>query len=462
MYQLNEVNQSLDAFVADVENNLDILSEFILSEQRTELEQHLRSIFGDAGVETFAHVFEGDGPLSLSSRVEKTFSRITAMSGSAETNKAFTENNNRLDRWMSRLGYLANYRSFGQQFPVKFQGYSEGIEFEGAGRLYDMYPGEENELGAVVTLHGTDYIVDDVHGSSTPLATLHVCNNEECDRPFEGYDRSVGHCPYCEEELVETNVHGVSSVECKPARGGQKMYNTHGLMTTSITSDSSQAVRTSESRDVFGLSCEATYGELEVTDFVYAFERRHSASPDKEVLRSEAVIEGDASSSTGGQSWEERLEEADTEEYAPVGQQYHTQGITLRFDIDDIRERLDEVEVDSASWPQALVSLEQALDKAIAVVAQCDRSDFRVQADRTGGEVVVNVIDSRQGGNGISWQVWEELADVERRVAEISDCQRCNDYCDECLLLSRTPAYYLENDLLNNQTLAAITGSESH
>ncbi|NIC00942.1 DEAD/DEAH box helicase [Halobacterium sp. R2-5] len=459
MYQLNEVNQSLDAFVADVENNLDILGEFLLSERREALEDHLESVFGDAGVETFAHVFEGDGPLSLSSRVEKTFSRITSMSGSAETNKAFTENNNRLDRWLSRLGYLANYRSFGQQFPVKFEGYSEGIEFEGAGRLYDMYPGEENELGAVITLHGTDYIVDDVHGSSTPLATLHVCDNEECDRPFEGYDRSVEHCPYCGDDLIETNVHGVSSVECKPARGGQKMYNTHGLMTTSITSDGSQSVRTSTTRDVFGLSCEATYGELDVTDFVYAFERRHSASPDKEVLRSEAVIEGDSSASTAGQSWEERLEEADTEEYAPVGQQYHTQGITLRFDADDIQERVESVESETASWPQALVSLEQSLDKAIAVVAQCDRSDFRVQADRTGGEVVVYVIDSRQGGNGISWQVWEELADVERRVAEVADCERCNDYCDECLLLSRTPAYYLENDLLNNRTLAAVTGS---
>ena len=165
------------------------------------------------------------------------------MSGSAETNKAFTENNNRLDQWLSRLGYLANYRSFGQQFPVKFEGHSEGIEFEGSGRLYDMYPGEENDLGALITLHGTDYIVDDVHGSSTPLATVNICTNEDCDYPFESYSLADEQCSYCGEDLEETNIHGVSSVECKPARGGQKLYNTHGLMTTSITSEESTSTQ---------------------------------------------------------------------------------------------------------------------------------------------------------------------------------------------------------------------------
>jgi hypothetical protein len=321
-----------------------------------------------------------------------------------------------------------------------------------------MYPGPENELGAVITLHGTDYIVDDVHGSSTPLTTVNVCDNEECDRPFQGYGLDVADCPYCGEELSETSVHGVSSVECKPARGGQKMYSTRGLMTTSVSSESSQSARTAATTEVFGLECDANYGELQVTDFVYAFERRHGASPDKQVLRSQAVIERDSSDSTAGQSWEERLEEADTEEYAPVGQQYHTQGITLRFDLGSVSERFDSADHDTASWPQALVSLEQALDKAIAVVAQCDRSDFRVTADRTGSDVVVRITDSRQGGNGIAWQAWEEMSDVETRVAEITDCDRCNSYCDECLLLSRTPAYYLENDLLDRRMLGALIG----
>lgn len=462
MYQLSEINQNLGAFVNGVEENLEILVDFLLDERRDALKRHIESVFGQPGVDAFEQAFVEDGPLSVSNRVEKTFSRITALSGSAETNKAFTENNNRLDQWLSRLGYLANYRSFGQQFPVKFQGHSEGIEFEASGRLYDMYPGPENDLGSVITLHGTDYIVDDVHGSSTPLATVMVCVNEDCDRPFESYTLDTVKCPHCAEDMEETNVHGVSSVECKPARGGQRMYNTHGLMTTSITPESSTKPRNTSSRSVFGLNCDASYGELEVTDFVFAFERRHSASPDKEVLRSEALIERDSTTEDSGRSWQERLEDADTEEYAPVGQQYHTQGITLRFEFDDVRSRFDRLTHETASWPQALVSLEQALDKAIAVVAQCDRSDFRVKASKEETEIVVRIVDSRQGGNGIAWQVWNAIDDVESRVAEIASCGRCNDYCDECLLLSRTPAYYLENDLLDNRTLGTIVGAGGH
>jgi len=458
MYQLNETNQNLGAFVGDVEENLGILTDFLLEERREAVETHIDSIFGSRGIEVFNDVFAGDGPLSLSRRVDKTFSQITALSGSTETNKAFTENNNRLDKWLSRLGYLANYRSFGQQFPVKFQGHSEGIEFEGPGRLYDMFPGPENNLGAVVTLHGTDYIVDDVHGSSTPLTTVNVCVNDECSRPFEGYDLEMSVCPYCEGDLEQTEIHGVSSVECKPARGGQKMYTTYGLMTTAISGDDEASAQTTETTSMFELECEASYGELEITDFVYAFERRHSASPDKQVLRSEAVIERDSSSSSEGQSWEARLEEADTEEYAPVGQQYHTQGVTLRFDLSALEARFEQLDHETASWSQALVSLEQALDKAITVVAQCDRSDFRVTTDKTGDTVIVRIVDSRQGGNGIAWQVWEQLADIESRVAEIAACDRCTDYCDECLLLSRTPAYYLENDLLDHRTLETISG----
>jgi hypothetical protein len=458
MYRLNEDNQNLAKFVNDVQENLNILIEFMLDTQRDQLERHLRDLFGEAGINAFDAVFTGDGPLSMTNRIEKTFARITALSGSAETNKAFTESNSRLDQWLSRLGYLANYRSFGQQFPVKLTGYTEDIEFEVSGRLYDMYPGEENDLGGLVTLHGSDYIVDDVRGTATPLATVALCANEECAKPFESYGLEVSHCPHCDVELEETNVHGISSVECKTARGGQKMYRTYGLMTTSIRADDSMPpVETRDTR-LFGLPCQVTYGELEVTDFVYAFERGHSASPDTETLRSEALIERDGSRDTSGLSWQERLDDADTEEYAPVGQQYHTQGLTLAFDGEEFETRFEQLDQEIASWPQALTSLEQALSKAIAVTASCDLSDFRVKATKTAGEVTVRVVDSRQGGNGITWQVLQGLADVESQTRSVADCDRCRDYCDECLLLSRTPAYYLDNDLLNHTTLQALVG----
>ncbi len=462
MYTIDERKQNLLNFVDSVEKQLDILREFTLEERRESVTSHLQKIFGEEGVRIFEEVFEGDGPLSLNNRIEKTFSKLTTMAGEAEMNKAFTEENGRLDQWLQRLGYLANYRSFGQQFPVKFRGASEGIEFESEGRLYDMFPGEENDLGSVMTLHGTDYIVDDVHGTGTSLTTVSVCDNDECERPFQSYQPEVSICPHCEEELEETPIHGVSSIECKAARGGQKGYTTRGLQSTYIEeTEDSRTLAEEATETVFGLPCEATYGQLEVTDFVYAFERWHTQSSEKTVLRSEAVIERDESSSDAGGSWRDRMDDVENEMYRPVGQQYFTQGLTLRFDYDDLRARYDQATHEPVSWPQALVSLEQAIEKSVAIVAECDRSDFRVKTVTSGDEIIVYLVDSRQGGNGITWQVFDQLDAVEERIREVADCERCDDYCDECLLLARTPAYYLENDLLNRRTLATITEGQA-
>jgi len=459
MYALSEPkHENMGSFVSAVEKNLDILQRFIRDEMWDTLSSYIREIFGQRGVEILDEVFNSDGPLSMDRRTEQTFSRLTAASGSSDTNKNITEQNGRLDRWLDRLGYLANYRNFGQDFPVKFTGRRESIEFEASGRLYDLFPGEENDHGAVTTLHGTKYLVNDVRGSSTPLTEISVCNNEECDRPFQSYPPGETECPHCGTELEETKVHGISSVECKTAMGGQRGYSTRALMSTYVSeTDASQKT---EDVELFGLPAEVNYGQQEVTDFVYAFERRHTNSPDKTILRSEALIERESSSSTEDQSWEEMLEDVEEEVYRPVGQQYHTQGVTVRFERDAFEERYERTTHDTKSWPQALVSLQQALEKAIAIVAECDRSDFRVKAMRTANTVDVHIVDSRQGGNGVTWQVLQSLSDLEARVVEVADCDRCVDYCDECLLLARTPAYYLEKDLLDRRMLAATVGKD--
>jgi len=60
-----------------------------------------------------------------------------------------------------------------------------------------MYPGEENELG-MVSLHGTEYIVDDIRGTQKPLTDVAVCDNEECDRRFRSFDPDETICPHCD------------------------------------------------------------------------------------------------------------------------------------------------------------------------------------------------------------------------------------------------------------------------
>lgn len=460
MYALSEPkHENMGSFVSAVEKNLDILQRFVREEMWDAVCAYIEDIFEERGVEILEAVFKSDGPLSIDRRTEQTFSRLTAASGSSDTNKNVTERNGRLDQWLDRLGYIANYRNFGQDFPVKFTGRQESIEFEATGRLYDMFPGEENDIGAMTTLHGTKYLVNDVRGSSTPLTEIRVCDNEDCDRPFQSYPRNEATCPHCDKELVDTKIHGISSVECKTARGGQRGYSTRALMSTYID-ESTNAGEATETT-LFGLPADVSYSQLEVTDFVYAFERRHTSSPDKTILRSEALIEQESDTATAEQSWEEMLEDVEEEIYRPVGQQYHTQGVTIRFDRDVFEDRYEHASHETKSWPQALVSLQQSFEKAVAIVAECDRSDFRVKAIRTADSIEINLVDSRQGGNGVTWQVFRSLTDLETRVAEVADCDRCLDYCDECLLLARTPAYYLEKDLLDRRMLAAIVGDAS-
>jgi len=307
------------------------------------------------------------------------------MSEEGETNKSFTEQNDRLDGWLSRLGYLANYRSFGQQFPVRFTGANDGISSKGRGGCTTCSPARENDLGSVLTLHGTDYIVDDVHGTETPLTTVTVCANDECERPFQSYDADGTTCPHCEEEMVETPVHGVSSVECKAARGGQKGYTTRGLRSTFIEEPTDDAaIRVDERQSVFGLDARLTYGQLEVTDFVYAFERWHTRGSDKEVLRSEAVIERDEAGGSTGSSWEERM--ADVEEtYRPVGQQYFTQGLTIRFDEAAVRRAVRDTRPRHRLLATGARQPRTGNGETGAIVAaECDRDDFRVKASTTG------------------------------------------------------------------------------
>jgi hypothetical protein len=464
IYELPDKYTELGKYVSEVEKRLAILQDFIDDQRKAELKAHIEEIYGDRGVEVFEKVFDSGSTLSMDHRINRTFSQLTGMTGSSETNKRLTERHNRLDSWLSLLGYLANYRDFGESFPVKFSGRQDSIEFESSGRLYDMFPGEANSLGSVMRLHGSQYVVSDVHGTNNPHTEAHVCDNEDCARPFQAYPLETTDCPHCGEQLTETAIHGIGSVECRATRGGEQGYNTRGIMSTHISTNESETSLERRETRLFGLPVEIHDGEFTVTDFVYAFKRGHSQSPNKDILRSEALIEtSEESSDIDDLSWEESLDDVAEETYAPVGQRYHTRGVKLAFDRDRAESRIEgSGATETDIWPEVLASLEQGFTKAVAVVAECDQQDFRVKTAITDESVELYLVDGRQGGNGITWQVLQELeTDLVPAVEAVTSCDRCANYCEECLLLSRTPPAYLENELLNKQVLRRVLGTSA-
>lgn len=441
------VNQSVDSvaeFADAIKENLEKLHTFIADDVTQRLQAHLEQVFGEPGLALFEEIFFQDGPVSFEKRVEVACDRLRSFGEGIEL-ASVRDGNNRLDAWLNRLGYLANYRDFGQQFPVHFEGSSEGISFQGEGRLYDFYPGEQNERGSVMTLYGSTYLVSDVEATHEPLQTVAVCMNEDCTRPFETYRDEAGYCPHCDSSLVVTPVHGVQTVSCRKAYPFEDQFSTSPIMSTHVQELTAET--TAEETTIFGLSCDVTVGGYDVVDFIPVFERRHTMAADEEIKRSEArVTTGDGDTTPG-------------EQYAPIGNQYMTQGLCLIFDKTAVGDRLpvDDPEQDEV-WPQVFVSLEQALTKAIAVIAQSDQDDFRVKAMASGNEVRVYVVDNRQGGNGIAKQVQDALVAVEDEVQQVVDCGQCGAYCENCLLIERTPAAYLENNLLDRTVLqGAVT-----
>lgn len=443
-YRVDQPVDTVAEFARRIEANLEELREFISEDVSNRLRDHIEGVFGQRGLDVFEAVFLGDGPVSFQYRVQQSCSRLRSFSDGVDLDDV-RDGNDRLDYWLNRLGYLANYREFGQQFPVQFEGRSESISFQGDGRLYDFYPGEENERGSVMTLYGTTYLVSDVEGTLNPLQTVVICPNEDCVRPFESYSTGAEQCPHCESTLDLISVHGVQAVTCRVARMFEDQYSTSPLMTTHVANRGEEVA----GRDavVFGLSCTVNVGGYDVVDFIPAFERRHSMGSGKEIKRSEARI------TAGGDG-------SDASQYAPVGKQYATQGIRLRFDQETVAERLQEnaLAQDEEMWPILFVSLEQALTKAVAVVTQSDQDDFRVKVTATDGELSVYIVDSRQGGNGIATQVDRHLDAVVDEVRNVIDCDQCSGYCENCLLIERTPATYLDNDLLNRTLLATAIG----
>jgi hypothetical protein len=442
VYYANQPADSVAAFADQIEANLEQLRTFITGDVEQRLRDHVEDVFGPRGSALFDEVFDAAGPVSFERRAAQACDRLRSFSDGTDLDDV-RDGNDRLDSWLNQLGYLANYRDFGQQFPVQFEGSSEGISFQGEGRLYDFFPGEANGRGAVMTLYGSTYLVSDVEGTSEPLQTVAICTNEDGSLPFESYSGTVARCPHCGSDLEATQVHGVQAVSCRKAYQFEDQFSTSPIMTTHVEERNSPDAGREET--LFELSCTVTQGSYDVVDFIPAFERRHSMSDGEDIKRSEARVAGSG----------------DNEQYAPIGNQYTTQGVCLSFEKSAIAERLasDDPEADEV-WPQIFVSLEQALTKAVTVVSQSEQDDFRVKATATADQVQVYIVDNSQGGNGIASQVASHLAAVEDEVRNVVDCDYCGEYCENCLLIERTPATYLENDLLHRSRLeTALTPS---
>lgn len=464
IYWLGETTSSSQNYGQRIQRKLTILRRYV-DEKRPDTQDWVHDVFGDKPMiaETFDDMFSGKSRYSLAQRSERTFGDMENLDASGASVESLSENVDRLDLWLGKLGYLANYRSFGSQVPVRYSGRSEGIEFEAGGRLFEMYPGPQNARGGDVLHLGSKYIVKDVKGREA-LETFNICDNhEECERPYEPHQEAMVNCPYCGKDMIETTVHRIGTVSCRPASNFESNYRTYPIVSTHIEEVADADDHTTSSTSLFGMNCTIVTSQFEVLTFVYAFEQYQNQQTEPTVRRSEAAIDIESEEEIDFEAvdFDELLNDVSQERYAPVGQQMLTNGIRIDIDLEQFQKRYQHHKLGSstATWSQALTSFEQTFNKAIAVVAECDLDDFTVDAKKTDDAVQVHVVDGREGGNGISWQITQSILDSDRfetEVADVVDCEECRHYCNQCLLLERTPGFYLANDLLDRQIVLEL------
>jgi Lhr-like helicase len=434
-YKITSTDLSPKEFINQISENVESLQSFISDEWSDILRERIQTIFGDAGVNAFSAVFEESGSLNLRYRVSQTYAPLQH-STNADVGSELREKDNRLDKWLNRSGYLASYRSFGQSFPIEIDGYRDDISFQSTGRLYEMFPGPENSRGAVFRLGGQKYIVDDV-AAGEELTTVGLCTNEECEQQYESYDLSLAQCPHCDSALETVSVHEIGSMHARKAGPNEGRWTTRSLQSSYVTRLDSPD-QTLSSTNFAGLPCQTTVGELEVTEFVCAFERRHSSSPDAKIKRAEA---------------ERTRAGTNAEEFVPIGQQYQTSGLTIEFEKAAVEDRFE----GEVYWSAVTASLEQALRRAIAIAGRFDLDDFQVNSTVTADYLRVTVADGQFGGNGVTWQLGHDLAAMlEEPLQDVILCDGCTQYCERCLLLPRTPPFYLEHDLLDRTLLRRL------
>lgn len=434
-YRVTGRNLDPAEFINRLEGNFEALRDLITNEWREPLCDRIETIFGAAGIRAFENVFEREGALNLLYRVHRTYSPL-ANSTDSQVAEELQSDANRLNLWLDHIGYLASYRSFGQDFPVEIEGYRDNISFESSGRLFEMFPGQENGKGAVFPLGGQQYLIDGA-AAGNALATVNVCVNKECDKPYESYAPPAEVCPICREPLDETMIHEIRSMHARKAGESEARWTTRGLHTTHIETANAPDERVF-SMSLRGLDCTITVGDFELTDFVYAFERRHSSSSSADILFSEATVEPTDSGYN---------------QFAPVGQQYQTSGLALAFDRSMIEKRFP----GEVHWSVVTASFEQALKRSVAITGRFDLDDFQVSSTIDKDKFKVVVADAQFGGNGVALHLESELSTaLNETLVEIVQCDNCTQYCEQCLMLPRTPPFYLENDLLNRRYLIDV------
>lgn len=136
-------------------------------------------------------------------------------------------------------------------------------------------------------------------------------------------------------------------------------------------------------------------------------------------------------------------------EQAIAGYEYLTDGFELRLAKSTLRNHGGTTSPENLLT--AMYSLGYGLRNVMARRLGVNPIEIQCEPHLFPRQVRLLVYDNESGGAGLSYPIFQDIEEVMDETAlQLQSCT-CPDYCENCLLLPRTPTFLLENDLLNRE-----------
>ncbi len=467
-------NVSLRKFISQNQIRVKAFTKLIEDKKMKEIEQTISECFGDTAKNLLLRILDKNNDYSILKRTNNFFSYYAKMRGlSKSSQNKLAEDYRFFSNILNKIGYLANYRGFVQNIPIKMKNeiFDEKSILDA---IKENYPGYMNNnyektgrrySGGSQLISMTPYITNKVYASKKILQTK-ICDNKECDFYQLKAEKHLDKCVLCDNELTELNVYAPESIEIKrlPSNLG---YKSSPFIIEDISYEKPQK---EELKIGNNISSSKFVSTANLVTFVPSFSYRFRASSDWTDSPSQAEIHEDIASET----LEEELEpeedldnllealEGGTKQlkrtYVPVGTNVYTKSFTFDFPINEIINKPKE-ERDATDKRKLAIfesTFEQALKKSISVILGCDLNDFTIVSTHTKKSIRLSIVDNCEGGNGIADSVNKNIDEILANVNSVVNCDNCDKFCKRCVLIERTPVSIIKNDLLDRKVVKRV------
>ena len=490
LFRLPEYYLNIKSYYRQVILRFKFFITLVRTEKKKELEDLIRNNYGEHALTIFNRVFMDDGDdLFLLRIVDRFFGKLQHFEADQNAVKSLTGFYRSLDWWLSTLGLLANYRgSSSQSVPIYIPKAKIGekqFELKELDRaIRENFPGPKNQDGALFRVETSRYIVSDVHGTSQKLVKepIKLCISPLCGGGFIPYMGDDQDCQMCGNKIKEFVVYGLNSIKVRPARRLGDHFSTTPF---SVIYPELLKIKHETPCKFFNLNAAIQYGNIKVVKSTIAYSKRYSTSIKPKLYFSEAFIENtddNTEESFDPLSLDEnfdqifKLDEIKAD-YYPIGLDYLTLGLKIVIKTEDLisfiqdfyEERLKKSDERSKEIRNllliALYSIKHAFKKMVSIYTESDMIDFEISFNLADNEIQFYLTDNCEGGNGISLRIFDSIVNDLQiyTILEngILNCDKCQSFCDSCLLIERTREFIVKNNLLDRNLLKLIYSGKS-